>query len=111
MLGFVQFFDKVVDTPVVVQFFDKVADVLVVQVLGGAAGAVPSVFGRPCDHAATLGLATVKVPQIQLIAGSQWALQFATDTGTLFCVGMAAVKGFSALFRPFFRAPSGRLGV
>ena len=30
-LGFVQFLDKVVDTPVVVQFFDKVADVPVVQ--------------------------------------------------------------------------------
>ena len=29
-LGFVQFLDKVVDTPVVVQFFDKVADVPVV---------------------------------------------------------------------------------
>ena len=30
-LGFVQFLDKVVDTPVVVHFFDKVADVPVVQ--------------------------------------------------------------------------------
>ena len=29
-LGFDQFLDKVVDTPVVVQFFDKVADVPVV---------------------------------------------------------------------------------
>ena len=30
---FVQFLDKVVDTPVVVQFLDKVADVPVVQVV------------------------------------------------------------------------------
>ena len=50
------------------QFFDKVADVPVVQVLGGAAGAVPAVLDVPCEHAAMVGLTTVKVPQIQFIA-------------------------------------------
>ena len=40
---FVQFLDKVDDTPVIVQFFDKVAEVAVVQVLGAAAGAVLAV--------------------------------------------------------------------
>ena len=43
------------------QCFDKVNDVPVVQFIDGC--------GRPCDHAATSGLATVKVPQTQFIAG------------------------------------------
>ena len=42
-VGFVQFLDKVVDTPTVVQFFDKVADVPVVQVPQFIDGC-----GRPC---------------------------------------------------------------
>ena len=33
---------------------------------------------------------------------SQWTFQFATETGTLSSVGMAAMKGFSGLLRPFF---------
>ena len=90
-VGFVQFLDKVVATPVVVQIFDKVADVLLcrcsevvqtcrklwcsaVAVLGQGGHArccerqvrggvdVPVIMQRRC-------LATVKVPQIQFIAG------------------------------------------
>ena len=60
-------------------------DELVVQVLGGAAGAVPAVVDVPVIMQRRC-LATVKVPQIQFIAG----LLFAT-------VGVVAVKGVFGL--------------
>ena len=55
------------DSPVAVRF--RVVDAPVVQVV-----VVPQVlfidgYGRPCEHAATFGLA-MKVPQIQFIAPS-----------------------------------------
>ena len=41
------------------------------------------VYGRPCVYAATLGLATVEVPQIQFIAGVSGHSSCGTETGTL----------------------------
>ena len=51
-----------------VLFFDKVVDVPNVQVLGGAAGAVPAVLDVPVIMQRRW-VATVEVPQIQFIAG------------------------------------------
>ena len=84
---------KTVEVPQL-QFSDKLVDVPVVQVV-----VVPQVhffgYGRRCDHSATSCLETVKVPQTQFIAGVGGHSSSHRD-GYAFCVGMAAVKGFSA---------------
>ena len=119
-VGLVQFLDKVADMPVVVLFFDKVVDVpccagarLQLARCGADRGVMPQIieiveviqlarwrcrrcsscgFGRPYDHAATLGLATVKVPQIQFIARVRGQSSCATENGTrLFSVVVMAV--------------------
>ena len=95
--------------PVVVQRVDKVVDVPVVQVL-----VVPQVqfcgYGRPCDHAATLGLANSGSASDSVHRQSLQTFQFAAETGThsancaAFSVGVAAVKVFSAFFGHFSRS-------
>ena len=49
-------------------------------------------------------MSTVKVPQIQFIAGVRGHSYCATETGTMFSAVavMAAMKGFLGLFIPFF---------
>ena len=66
---YVQFLDKVVDTPVVVQCVVKVAEVPVVHVLGGAASAVPVVVDVSVIMQRRWVSRTVESPQIQFIAG------------------------------------------
>ena len=66
-LGFVQFLDKVVDTPDVAQFFDKVADVPFVQVVGGVTGAVPAALDVPVDFRTFPRLGVGTAPRVEPI--------------------------------------------
>ena len=65
--------------------------------------------GRRCDHAATLGLATEKVPQTQFIAGVGGHSSAHRD-GYALCAGMAAMKVFLGLLKAIFSdsVPLGR---
>ena len=58
-------------------------------------------YGRRCDHAATSGLATVKVPQTQFIAGVG-GHSSPQQRRSCFQQGMCGDEGFLYLFRPFF---------
>ena len=72
-----------------------VVDVLLAQFIDG--------YGRPCDHAATLGVATVEVPQIQFIArvsGHSSSQQRGYSGGD---------EGFFGFCLSHFRAPLGCL--
>ena len=84
------------------QYSDKVVDVPVVQVV-----VVPQVqlcsYGRRCDHAATLGLATVEVPQIQFIAGVS-GHSSSQQRRVRFQHGYGGDEGFLALFCHFSRS-------
>ena len=82
-----------------VLFFDKVVDVPIVQVLGGAAAAVPAVLDVPVITQRRW-VATVQVPQIQFIAGVS-GHSCLLETGT----GMAAMNGFFGFFQAIFCAP------
>ena len=59
-------------------------------------------YGRPCDHAETLGCDSVEVPQIQFIAGSS-SQQMGTRLSAV--AVMAAMNGgFSAFVGHFSRS-------
>ena len=77
------------------QCSDKVVDVPVVQFIDG--------YGRRCDHAATSGLATVKVPQTQFIAGVG-GHSSSQQRRSCFQQGMAAMKVFWTFLGHFSRS-------
>ena len=58
-------------------------------------------YGRPCDHAATVCPAH-EVPQTQFIAGVGG--HSCAHKDGMVSVGMAAVKGFFAVFSAFSRS-------
>ena len=85
--------------PVVVQFFDNLADVPVVQVLGGAAGAVPAGGSRDSEGASD-----------SVHRRSQWTFQLCNRDGyAAFLRGYGGGEGFLRPFQAIFRAPPGRL--
>ena len=67
---------------------------------GKAAEAVLRCRGRPCDHAATFGLANSRSASDSVHRQSWWKFQFATETGTLL-QGVAAMREVCRILRHF----------
>ena len=68
---------------------------------GGAAGAIPAVVDVPVIVQWTMGLATVKVPQIQFSPESV-DIPVRNKDGYAFSVGMAAMTVFGLFFKAIF---------